>query len=691
MTGDDTFPRHSARTRRFTLGDPRNFTVCADGGLLLFLRALSGSDPRTALWAVPLPDGDERMVVDPAAWDAEPLTEAEQARRERVRERASGVVAYSASAGGDVAVFTAGTELHVCDVDSGAVRSVPGAHDVYDPHVDPTGRRVAYVSADAVWVVELADGKPRQLVGEDAPGVSWGRAEHAAAEEMDRVRGFWWSPDGESLLVARVDESAVPSWWIADPAHPERPAHAVRYPAAGTSNADVSLHHVGLDGSLTQIRWDAVELPYLARVTWAPGGAPLLQVQSRDQRRVATLTVDIDDGGTSVVCDDTDPVWVELFSGVPRWCGDDVVRIVDDGAARRLVVGVDPVTPPALYVRQVVGGGDDEVVFLASYDDPTQVHVARWSRHGGLTDVTSEPGVHGAVAADGVVVLSASDLGHFGRRYEVHTTTARRPLRSLAEAPTVTPSVRLMAVGARELRCGLVLPSAHEPGRSWPVLLDPYGGPHSQRVLSARASWLEPQWLADRGFAVLVVDGRGTPGRDPDWERAVHHDFGVALDDQVDALHAVAEAEPALDLARVAIRGWSFGGYLAAMAVLRRPDVFHAAVAGAPVTDWRLYDTHYTERYLGHPDEEPQVYDRNALLDDAASLSRPLLLIHGLADDNVVAAHTLLLSQRLAETGRSHTVLPLTGVTHMAAQEVVAENLLLLQIEFLHRALGVAT
>ncbi len=160
------------------------------------------------------------------------------------------------------------------------------------------------------------------------------------------------------------------------------------------------------------------------------------------------------------------------------------------------------------------------------------------------------------------------------------------------------------------------------------------------------------------------------------------------LDDQVDALEALAERDDRLDLDRVAIRGWSFGGYLAALAVLRRPDRFHAAVAGAPVTDWRLYDTHYTERYLGHPDTDPDAYARCDLTAEAAALTRPLLLVHGLADDNVVAAHTLKLSQALLEAGRPHEVLPLSGVTHMTPQEEVAENLLILQLDFIRRSLG---
>jgi dipeptidyl-peptidase-4 len=221
------------------------------------------------------------------------------------------------------------------------------------------------------------------------------------------------------------------------------------------------------------------------------------------------------------------------------------------------------------------------------------------------------------------------------------------------------------------------------------VLLDPYGGPHHRQVLAARDRFLVSQWFADQGFAVLVTDGRGTPGRGPAWERAVWRDLaGPVLDDQVEALAAVAADHPELDLRRVAIRGWSFGGYLAALAVLRRPDVFHAAVAGAPVTDWRLYDTHYSERYLGDPAADPDSYRRNSLLADAAKLERPLLLIHGLADDNVVAAHTLRLSNLLLAAGRPHNVLPLSGVTHLAVQEAVAESLLHLQLAFLRDALG---
>jgi dipeptidyl-peptidase-4 len=323
-------------------------------------------------------------------------------------------------------------------------------------------------------------------------------------------------------------------------------------------------------------------------------------------------------------------------------------------------------------------------VFAVS-DDPTDVHIWHGQRR-----LTADGGVHWAVVGGGIEVISSSDLDHFGSRVVVHRgDEVLGTIDSRAETPLVQPRVNLLRAGHRNIETAVLFPTGADEATALPVLLDPYGGPGHQRVMRSRNAFLEAQWLADQGFAVVVADGRGTGGRGRAWDRAVHVDLaGPALEDQIEALRAAAEKHPRLDLTRVGIRGWSFGGYLAALAVLRRPDVFHVAVAGAPVTDWRLYDTHYTERYLGHPDAQPEAYCRSSLLDDAANLSRPLLLIHGLSDDNVVFAHTLRLSRALFEHGRDHTVMPLAGITHMTPQEVVAENLLLLQVRFLRRALG---
>jgi dipeptidyl-peptidase 4 len=203
--------------------------------------------------------------------------------------------------------------------------------------------------------------------------------------------------------------------------------------------------------------------------------------------------------------------------------------------------------------------------------------------------------------------------------------------------------------------------------------------------------WLQltSQWFAEQGFAVLVADGRGTPGRGPVWEREVYGDvLGPALEDQVAALAEAARSHLELDLGRVGIRGWSFGGSLAALAVLRRPDVFHAAVAGAAPTDLRLYDTHWRERFYGHPDRYPERYEANSLLHEAPNLTRPLLLIHGLADDNVFPANMLRLSAALLAAGRPHEVLPLTGATHRVSDETADENLLWHEVDFFRRHLG---
>jgi dipeptidyl-peptidase 4 len=254
----------------------------------------------------------------------------------------------------------------------------------------------------------------------------------------------------------------------------------------------------------------------------------------------------------------------------------------------------------------------------------------------------------------------------------------------------VTPRPHVLVLGPRKLPAFLYFPSWHRPGAGkLPVLADPYGGASRQRV-TAGFDWrsVVAQWFAEQGFAVLVADGRGTPGRGPGWEHEVHGDmFGPVLEDQVTAVREAGRLHADLDLSRVGIRGWSFAGALAALAVLRRPDVFHAAVAGAGVMDARLHNTHWRERFLGHPDEFPERYDACSPVRYAAELTRPLLLIHGLLDDNVPAANTLRLSQALLAAGRPHETLLLPGAGHPDMGPGVPAGLLLHQADFLRRHL----
>ena len=710
------FPRQHARTRRFTCGAPRDVKVADDGSRVLFLRSGSGDDPVNALWLLCPDTGDETLVADPAslpgATDHGDLPAAELARRERARESASGIVAYDALADLSRVCFAVDGRVFLVEVPlpaagaaggSGAVAPVtgdtsgvgsglsvarivelPSSGDAFDPRLSPDGSSVAYVSGQSLRITGA--GGDRHLIGGSTANVSWGSAEFIAAEEMGRSRGHWWSPDGARLLATRVDTLHVPEWWISSPVDPSAPPRAIRYPAAGSTNATVGLALVNLDGTTTDVDWHVNgTFEYLAGVAWPTGGTPNVVAQSRDQRTVVVLDVDPATGTTSERARIVDDHWVDLVPGTPRFMAGGAIVTVEalDGTNRLVVNGV-AVSPVGMQVRSVAGIAGDGSIIVRASTDPLDVEVIRIALDGTIEVVAGSEGVRSVAIGGDVVVVSTATLE--GSWMEVRP--GGHVIASHAEEPVVRPQPTFHVVGDRSLRAAVLVPDGHD-GSPLPVLLDPYGGPHGQRVQRARGQFLTSQWFADQGFAVIVADGRGTPGRGPEWERAVRGDLaGPVLDDQVDALQALAVSDHRLDLGRVAIRGWSYGGYLAALAVLRRPDVFHAAIAGAPVTDWRLYDTHYTERYLGDPASEPGNYARTDLCAEAALLERPLLLIHGMADDNVVAAHTLQLSRALLEAGRPHRVLPLSGVTHMTPQPEVAENLLLVQLEFLREALG---
>ena len=689
-----SLPRQLARTRRFRLGAPDHFTLAADGGTVLFLRSRAGDDPVTCLWALDVRDGRERLLADPdglTGGAAERLPEAERTRRERARDEGSGIVSYAADEAAGLAVFALSGDLWTVQIASGLSRRLTTAGAVVDPRPDPTGQRIGYVCGGALRVAEADGSADRAIAEPSGPDVSFGLAEHVASESMGRHRGYWWAPDGTRLLVARVDTAAVERWYISDPAEPAQPPRAVRYPVAGTANAEVTLWIIGLDGTRTQVRWDIEAFEYVPAAGWDDHG-PFAAVQSRDQRTVRVLGIDPADGTTRVLAEQRDKYWVQLVRGLPARTGDgSLIGHADLGGTRHLTVGGETVTPPGLQLREVLGVDRDEVLFTAS-TDPTQADLWSYCSSDGARKLTAEPGVHSGVRRGGTLVHAARTPDRPGSR-----VTVERPghpdvmIESLAQRPVLEVHATPLVLGPRELRAELFLPSWHRPeGGKLPVLLDPYGGPAGQKV-AAMQGWLQltSQWFAEQGFAVLVADGRGTPGRGPVWEREVYGDvLGPALEDQVAALTEAARSHLELDLGRVGIRGWSFGGSLAALAVLRRPDVFHAAVAGAAPTDLRLYDTHWRERFYGHPDRYPERYEAKSLLHEAPNLTRPLLLIHGLADDNVFPANTLRLSAALLAAGRPHEVLPLTGATHRVSDETADENLLWHEVHFLRRHLG---
>ncbi|WP_156724507.1 S9 family peptidase [Streptomyces apocyni] len=693
-------PRQFARTRRFSLGVPRAFTVSPDGERVLFLRSTGGTDPVSRLWLYE--GGDERMLADPLVLNRDgALPEAERVRRERARETSDGVVAYATDRHARVVAFPLGGALWVVRTDGGAPRRVPTAGPVIDPRPSPDGSVIAYVCEGALRVVRTDGTEDRQLAAPESPDVTYGLADHVAAESIGRHRGYWWAPDGTALLAARVDTSPVQRWYLADPAHPERPPRAVRYPAVGTANAVTSLSLLRLDGRRAEVRtpdavaadhhfagdWTDTALEYMTHASWDEHG-PLVSRQTRDQRSVCVFGVDPDTGSTELLHQRRDDAWVELMPGtvVRTESGTPVLPWAKNDTTG-LRIG-NAISPPGLQVREVLATTGERVLFTASAE-PTEVHVWSYAPDDGFVQVSEGPGVHTAAAGGGTLVLDS-------RTPDGHTVTVLRDGKAAgqidvrAEQPLVRPAPALLRLGDRELRGHLYLPTGHEPGSGrLPVLLNPYAGPSVQLVVRARGWWSAvSQWFADQGFAVLVTDGRGTPGRGPRWEKTIHGDqLSPVLDDQVDALHAAARSHPDLDLERVAIRGWSFGGFLAAGAVLHRPDVFRAAVAGAAPTDMQMYDTHWKERYLGHPEYQPENYERCSLVAHAHLLTRPLLLVHGLTDDNVVVAHLLRFSAALLAAGRPHSVLPLSDATHLATGAGVADALLLHELEFVRKSL----
>ena len=683
----DSFPRQYARTQRLSLGEPRSFTVSSDGSRVIFIRSHSGSDAVNTLWSLDITTGIERELLDPRTLntDLSELTAAELRQRERAREGASGITSYACDRDVTRAVTILGGSVVLIDLLSGDATMPTIEPGVFDVRLSPDGNTISYLRDTSLCVSSLAGGE-RVIASDPNNAVSWGNAEFIAAEEMGRFRGYWWSPDSQSIAACRVDVSPIDVWYIADPAHPELPATEHRYPAAGTPNAVVSLHIISL-ATTTAI---TVELSgtweYLNTVSWSSAGL-IAQTQTRDQKKVDIHSIDPATGKATIISTDTDDVWIELVPGVPALQRDGtLVTCSDREGSRRLLVNGSAVTPTTMQVRSVVSVGDSIVFIANDISAPWATDAWIYSK-GELQQITHSNGVVSVSGSLNCYVTRISTLDTERAQFTIHTPTAAHNIVSLAESSLVQPNVRIMSLGPRGIPVAILLP---RDGLSTklPVLFDPYGGPHAQRVVASRAAYNSSQWFADQGFVVVIVDGTGTPGKGSSWERGIVNDLAQPiLDDQVEILRDLNDLEPRADTSRVGIRGWSFGGYLAALAVLRRSDLFHAAVAGAPVTDWRLYDTHYTERYLGNPAIDASTYEATSLFNDAEHLQQPLLLIHGLADDNVVAAHTLQLSSALLAAGKPHEVLPLSGVTHMTPQEVVAENLLLHQLEFLQRHL----
>ena len=710
-TTPDTFLTDYAETRGFTLGAPVQPQPTPDGRAVLFLRA----QPREAtlgLFEFDVATGQTRERLTPAqllGGAGERLTPEEKARRERMRVTAGGFTAFELSPDGQQVLVSLGGRLFLFTRLTGEVEELEtGAGVLLDPKFSPDGRRVGYVLDQDVWVYDVAKRRARAVTKGGTAAVAHGVAEFVAQEEMGRYSGYWWSPDARYLAYTETDAQEVERWHVADPYRPAEAPVPQFYPRPGQANVQVRLGVVAVGGGKTRwIEWDAGRYPYLARVDWHRAGGLTLVVQNRAQTELLVLWADPNTGATRVLVSEQDAAWVNLDQEVPCWLDDgsgflwtsereggpQLELRAADGRLERVLVPATEGYRGLVSVDEKAGW----VHYRASVD-PRQVHLYRVPLAGGdrLSLTGGRLSQHEAVFAANheVYVHTVTSLDEPSRSY-----VRRRDgmlvgeLPSVAESPPFIPAVQMLKVGGGTdggFHAKVIRPRGFAAGQRYPVIVHVYGGPTAQMVQADLGRQLLDQWLADQGFIVVAADGRGTPGRGRDWERAMRGRFAdVPLMDQVEALQGLGERCPEMDLARVGIHGWSFGGYVAALAVLRRPDVFHAAVAGAPVTDWLDYDTHYTERYLGVPGSTADpVYRANSLLADAARLRVPLLLVHGTADDNVFFRHSLKLADALFRAGRSFEVLPLAGFTHLVPEPEVTERLWRRRAAFFRQHLG---
>lgn len=691
---DGKYLRDHAQTRGFMLGRPVRAKPTPDDTAVLFLRA----EPRKgklSLFEFDVATGKTRELLTPEKvlkGAEEKLTAEEKARRERMRVSGGGFTDFQLSPDGSSILLMLSGRIYVIERGTGAVRELKaGVGTLLDPKFAPNGQRIAYVRDHDLYVYDLATDKERALTKGGSEKKTHGLAEFVAQEEMNRFTGYWWAPDSKSLAYEEADAEGVETWYVADPAHPEQAAAPSFYPRPGKANVKVRLGIVPAAGGDTiWVDWDGKKYPYLGAVHWSKAGPLTVTVQTRNQQELALLRVDPTTGKTTELVIEKDPAWVNLEQDVPRWLADGSSFLWSNerdggprlelraasGELKRVLVSAKAGYQSLVDLDAKAG----QVIYRAS-TDPTQAQLYRVAIEGGQpTALTKEPGLHNAVFSKNHA-LYAHQAALAGA---MPKTTVRRAdgtavgdLPSVAEDAPFVPKAELVTVGdSPGFYASIVRPRNFDAKKKYPVIVDVYGGPGHTKVTAAMNSRLLDQWLADQGFIVVSLDGRGTPGRGRDWERAIYKKFGtVPLDDQVAGLKALGAKYLELDLDRVGITGWSFGGYLSALAVLKRPDVFKAAVAGAPVTDWHDYDTHYTERYLGVPDKGDPAYKEASLLTHADKLKVPLLLMHGTADDNVYFRHTLRLADKLFKEGKDFEVLPLSGLTHMVPDPLVMERL----------------
>ena len=695
---------------------PRAAQLSPDGRYLTLLRNREQDRERYDLWGYERESGQWRMLVDSQALGSgRELSEAEKMQLERQRIGSlKGIVSYTWAADGSHLLLPLEGELYLTDLTGGSEQLPLPAGEKLNAAISPRGRYASFVQEGRLLAFDLQDRVVMTVTPAEASAdVRWGEAEFVAQEEMSRSRGFWWSPDSATLLVQQTDESGVEVRHIADPLHPETPPAKYFYPRTGTANAVVRLFLVSREGGAPKpVSWDATAFPYLAHVTWSPRAPLTILVQNRTQTEQRLLAVNTATGRTQELLRETDAAWLNLDDNgsgstsafrPPLWLTDGSrflwtterngawqVELRDASGAL-----VHEITPVTFGYRRLLGVDEESgTVWVAGGEDARETHVWTFPLGGGARGraITRGRGMHGAAYAhEARLLLRTTDLFDGMWRLDVVSADDDRvvaTLPSLAEPIPRAPGTELMrTAGDPSFDAAVTRPRSFDSTAKYPVIHWVYAGPTSKTVTANLRAYLPDQWMADQGFIVVRFDGRGTPWRGRAWERAVKGNLiDTALADQISALQALAKQVPQMDLTRVGVSGWSFGGYFAAMAAIRRPDVFRCGVVGAPVITWENYDTHYTERYLGLPAEAPEAYRVSNVTTYAAEARRPLLLVHGLTDDNVYFQHTLQLADALFRAGKTYELLPMLG-THMVSDPLIRMRQQTRIMDFLQREL----
>jgi len=675
--------------------------VAPDGSRVTFLRGKDSDRNQLDLWEYDIASGQTRLLVDSKVVlpGGEKLSDEEKARRERQRIAAyGGIVDYQWAPDARSLLFPLGGELYLYDLGKqggAAVRQLThGEGFATDPKISPKGGYVSFVRDRNLWVIDLAGGRQVQLTADGSETIGNGVAEFVADEEMDRHTGYWWAPDDSAIAFARIDESSVPVQKRYEVYADHTDVVSQRYPQAGQPNVRVQLGTIA-PRSGAKPRW--VDLGndqdiYLARVDWRDPQRLTFQRQSRDQKHLELVEDSLASGRQRVLATETSPTWVPLnhhlrflkdgrfLWGSERSGFEHLYLASEDGASLQPLTAGEWVVDDVLAVDEQAG----RVYFSGNRESPLQTdiysvpltggaierlskvdgtHAASFARNASVyvdnwSNTTTPPQIE-LFRADGgrIATLLKNDLADPQHPYAKYRA-AQRPV----EFGTLTA-----ADGHTPLHYGLIKPEGFDPKKRYPVMVYVYGGPASQTVTNAwagKGDALFNQYLAQQGFVVFTLDNRGTPRRGRDFGGALYAKQGtVEVDDQLRGV-AWLKSQPWVDPARIGVQGWSNGGYMTLMLLSRHSEAYACGVAGAPVTDWALYDTHYTERYMNLPAANVDGYREARVASHLDGLKSKLLLIHGMADDNVLFTNSTSLMSELQKRGTPFELMTYPGAKH---------------------------